>query len=168
MTEKSETISVREQWGRKEKYVKPLLKGLQYTFQHFMRKKITYQYPDERRPVSDNYRGLHRLIKDEQGQYKCVACGLCAAICPADAITLTPYEDEGGTRYPVEFYVDELRCIFCGFCEEICPRGAIELTKVYDYVDYTREDCIFDMKKLEDPEQFWFKEKKGRFQKLLG
>ena len=109
--------------------------------------------------MRERWRGLHRLKTDEQGNLKCVACGLCAVICPSRAISIVPYEEEGGTRYPREFVIDELRCIFCGFCQEACPKDAIELTKVYDYVDYRREDLKFDIEKLKNPEQFIFKGK---------
>jgi NADH-quinone oxidoreductase subunit I len=88
-----------------------------------------------------------------------VACGLCARICPSEAITIVPYEEEGGTRYPKKFVINELRCIFCGFCQEACPKGAITLTEVYDYIDYNRTDFIFDIEKLKTPEKLYFKGK---------
>ncbi len=141
------------------KFIVPLLKGMVYTLKNFFSKPITIQYPSERREVSQRWRGLHKLKTDDRGELKCVACGLCACICPARAISITPYEEEGGTRYPKEFIVNEIRCIFCGFCEEACPRDAIELTKVYDYVDYNRQDFDFDIAKLKNPEQFVFKGK---------
>lgn len=141
------------------KYFLPFLKGLAYTLKNFFSKPITIQYPSQRREVSKRWRGLHRLKTDDSGSLKCVACGLCAAICPARAISITPYEEEGQTRYPKEFVINELRCIFCGYCEEACPKDAIELTRVYDYVDYNRQDFIFDIAKLKEPEQFIFEGK---------
>lgn len=163
-----EIIRVSRPKDARQKYATPLLKGLGYTLKNFCSRAKTIQYPEQRREVSQRWRGLHQLLQDDEGRLKCVACGLCAAICPARAIELTPYEEEGGIRYPREFVLDELRCIFCGFCEEVCPKGAIRLTQVYDYVDFTRENCLFDIEKLLDPEQFWFKEKKSKFQRLLG
>ncbi len=142
------------------KYITPILKGLAYTLKNFFSKPITIMYPEERREVSDRWRGLHRLKVDAQGKLLCVACGLCAKICPPQAITIVPYEEAGGTRYPKEFVIDELRCIFCGYCQEACPKDAIELSKVYDYVDYERENFIFDIEKLKNPEKYIFDSKK--------
>jgi NADH-quinone oxidoreductase chain I len=143
----------------KGKYILPLLKGMCYTLRQLFTKPITIEYPEQKREVSKRWRGLHRLKTDDKGGLKCVACGLCVTICPPDAIKVVPYEDEGGRRYPKEFVIDELRCIFCGFCAEACPMDAIELTKVYDYVDYNRDDFIFDITKLKTPEKFIFKGK---------
>ena len=141
------------------KFFVPLFKGLAYTLKNFFSKPVTIQYPTERREVSKRWRGLHRLVLDDGGDLKCVACGLCAKICPPQAISITPYEDEGGTIYPKEFVIDQLRCIFCGFCQEACPKYAIELTGVYDFVDYHREDFEFDITKLKIPERFIFQGK---------
>lgn len=143
----------------KGKYIFPLLKGMCYTLRQLFTKPITIEYPEQKREVSKRWRGLHRLKTNDKGDLKCVACGLCVTICPPDAIKVVPYEDEGGRRYPKEFIIDELRCIFCGFCAEACPMDAIELTKVYDYVDYNRNDFLFDISKLKTPEKFIFKGK---------
>ncbi len=153
------TINVSLNRPEKGKYILPLLKGLFYTLKQLFTKPITIEYPTKKREVSKRWRGLHRLKTDDKGKLKCVACGLCAAICPSDAIKVCPYEEEGGERYPKEFIIDEIRCIFCGFCAEACPMDAIELTGVYDYVDYNRSDFIFDISKLKTPEEFIFKGK---------
>lgn len=152
-------IRVSSRRQEKGKLIVPLLKGLVYTLKNLFSKKVTILYPEHRRAVSKRWRGLHRLKTDENGELKCVACGLCAVICPPEAIRMTPYEEDGGTRYPLEFFIDEIRCIYCGFCQEACPKDAIELTGVYDYVDYTRADLQFDIEKLKRPEDFIFKGK---------
>ncbi len=155
----SDIIHVSKGRPEKGKYVQPLLKGLSFILKNFLSKPVTLQYPTEKTQRSSRWRGLHRLNVDENGKLKCVACGLCARTCPSEAITIVPYEEEGGTRYPVKFVINELRCIFCGFCQEACPKEAIVLTQVYDYIDYNREDFIFDIEKLKNPEQFSFKGK---------
>lgn len=119
----------------------------------------TMEYPEQRRenmPVSEggmykpNYRGIHRLNRDEQGRVKCVACFMCATACPAHCIHIegeqAPWDDR--EKYPAKFDIDELRCIYCGMCEEACPVDAIELTPEYDIVGMSRAEMIFDKTKL--------------------
>src|SRR6185437_5379935 len=101
---------------------------------------------------SPNYRGVHRLNKDEQGRVKCVACMLCATACPAHCIDIvgasTPETWPDREKYCESFVIDELRCIYCGMCEEACPVEAIELTGLYDLTGLSREQMIFDKTKL--------------------
>ena len=110
------------------------------------------QYPEEQHVPSPNYRGVHRLNKDEQGRVKCVACMLCATACPAhciDIVGATAPETWPTARNTREsFVIDELRCIYCGMCEEACPVEAIELTGLYDLTGLSREQMIFDKTKL--------------------
>jgi formate hydrogenlyase subunit 6/NADH:ubiquinone oxidoreductase subunit I len=91
-----------------------------------------------------NFRGVHRLNRDEAGRVRCVACFMCSTACPADCIHIegaaSPWDDR--EKYPVKFDIDELRCIFCGMCEEACPVDAIELTQAYDVIGLSRLDCI--------------------------
>jgi len=119
--------------------ITPLLKGLAFTLGRFFSKPITYQYPEEKREVADRWRGLHRL-KTENGRVKCVACGLCEAVCPANVITVEAKETPDGRRFPQRFVVEVTRCIFCGYCQEACPKDAIELTRNYEFCGYTREE----------------------------
>src|SRR5262249_15872517 len=119
----------------------------------------TLQYPEERREQRKpeeggievrNFRGVHRLNRDEQGRVKCVACMMCPTICPARCIHIeaaeSPWDDR--EKYPRKFEIDELRCIFCGMCEEACPVDAIELTPEYDVVGLSRQEMVFDKEKL--------------------
>lgn len=119
----------------------------------------TMQYPEERReqlPVEEgglyapNFRGVHRLNRDEAGRVKCVACMMCPTICPARCIHIeaaeSPWDDR--EKYPKKFEIDELRCIYCGMCEEACPVDAIELTTEYDIVGRSRQEMVFDKEKL--------------------
>ena len=78
------------------------------------------------------------MLTDEQGRAKCVACGLCPQICPANCIKLVPGEDEEGNRYPLMFEIDEFRCIFCGYCQEVCPEEAIHVGVHYENSEYSR------------------------------
>ena len=146
-------------------YLPEVFKGLGTTLRHFFTSfggigtSRTMSYPEQRREdmaVEDggmeksNFRGVHRLNRDEKGRVKCVACMMCPTICPAKCIHITagesPWDDR--EKYPVKFEIDELRCIYCGMCEEACPVDAIELTTEYDVVGLTRQEMIFDKEKL--------------------
>jgi NADH-quinone oxidoreductase subunit I len=132
-------------------YLPQIVQGLAVTARHLFKKKITVQYPEEKVQVRvENYRGVHRLNRDENGRVACVACFMCPTACPAQCIHIeageSPWPDR--EKYPVKFDIDELRCIFCGMCEEACPVDAIELTPVYDLVGLTRQQMILDKEKL--------------------
>ncbi|MGL4464517.1 MAG: NuoI/complex I 23 kDa subunit family protein [Planctomycetia bacterium] len=131
-------------------YLPAVLEGLKTTLQHVFSPKVTQQYPEEKPDLPPNYRGVHRLNRDDQGRVKCVACMLCATACPANCITIVgdqaPWSDRD--KYPIKFEIDELRCIFCGMCEEACPVDAIELTGIYDATGLTRGQMIYDREKL--------------------
>ena len=145
-------------------YVPQVLIGLGTTMKHMFDvvvkgKDRVVQYPEERREdvgveqggiLSQTYRGVHRLNKDEEGRVKCVACFMCSTACPARCIHIeaapSPWPDR--EKYPQKFDIDELRCIYCGMCEEACPCDAIELTHEYDIVGLTRQEMIFDKSKL--------------------
>ena len=117
----------------------PLIKGMMKTFGYIFTKPITYQYPEQKREVSDRWRGLHRL-KTENGKIKCVACGLCEVVCPANVISVDRKMTDDGRSFPSRFDVEVTRCIFCGYCQEACPKDAIELTRNYEFCDYRRQD----------------------------
>lgn len=132
-------------------YLPQIVGGMRTTLRHMFKKKITLQYPEKKREQRiENYRGVHRLNRDEKGRVACVACFMCQTACPAHCIHIvgaeSPWEDR--EKYPVQFDIDELRCIYCGMCEEACPVDAIELTPEYDLIGRSREEMIFDKEKL--------------------
>jgi NADH-quinone oxidoreductase subunit I len=137
-------------------YLPAIAQGIATTVKHmFTGKPMTRQYPEVEPDVSLNYRGVHRLNRDEKGRVKCVACFLCQTACPANCIAIeaagTSKDDPDWSdrdKYPASFVIDELRCIYCGMCEEACPVDAIELTSIYDLTGLTREEMIFDKEKL--------------------
>jgi NADH-quinone oxidoreductase subunit I len=98
--------------------------------------------------VSPRWRGTHRMLTDEQGRSKCVACGLCPQICPANCIKLVPGEDEQGHRYPLIYEIDEFRCVFCGYCQEVCPEEAIHVGVHYENAEYSRDRFVYDLERL--------------------
>jgi NADH-quinone oxidoreductase subunit I len=133
-------------------YLPAIVSGLGITAKHVFQPRVTVQYPEEPHAIPDplNYRGVHRLNRDEQGRVKCVACFLCATACPAHCIDIVAAESPWSDRekYPERFVIDELRCIYCGMCEEACPVDAVELTSLYNLTGKSREEMIFDKEKL--------------------
>jgi NADH-quinone oxidoreductase subunit I len=89
------------------------------------------------------------MLTDEQGRSKCVACGLCPQICPANCIKLVPGEDEHGNRYPLIYEIDEFRCIFCGYCQEVCPEEAIHVGVHFENSEYSRGRFVYDLERLQ-------------------
>ena len=133
-------------------YVRATLKGLRITFKHIFQKKWTMQYPEETSDgewtISNRWRGTHRMAVDENGKAKCVACGLCPRVCPANCIKLIPGEDEHGNRYPLVYEIDEFRCVFCGYCQEVCPEEAIHVGVHYENAEYSRDGFVYDLERL--------------------
>jgi len=126
----------------------PMLKGLMLTLNRFFSKPITVQYPEERIPSAPRWRGVQYFEKDERGKTKCVACGLCMAVCPSQCIYIETAEDEEGRRYPMTYELDSSRCIYCGFCEEACPVNAIFMGRTYDWVEGERKPLLMDTEHL--------------------
>jgi NADH-quinone oxidoreductase subunit I len=115
-------------------FLPAVVKGLGVTMRHFfgniMEKKetVTVEYPEERPPLPERYRGLHRLMHRDDGQVRCVACMCCPTACPAHCITIVAEETgNGNEKRPAIFEIDELRCIVCGLCVEACPCDAIRM-----------------------------------------
>ncbi|KAK3605143.1 hypothetical protein CHS0354_000812 [Potamilus streckersoni] len=131
-------------------YIPRILFGMIYTFKQMFARKITTTYPDKKWIPSSIFRGRPVLVeREDHTGTRCVACGLCARVCPPLAIniqaneTLLPQE-----RQPETFEIDMLRCIFCGYCEEICPEEAIIMSSEYDITFSSREEAIFNKEKL--------------------
>jgi NADH-quinone oxidoreductase subunit I len=125
-----------------------LLKGMLLTGRYFFARKITVQYPEERTPQSNRFRGLHALRRYANGEERCIACKLCEAVCPAMAITIESEEREDKTRRTTRYDIDLTKCIFCGFCEESCPVDSIVETRILDYHGESRGDLIYTKEML--------------------
>ena len=133
-------------------YLPIVADGLTTTLSHMFSRKVTEEYPEQEPNLPPNYRGVHRLNRDQDGRVKCVACYMCATACPAHCIDIVaapaPTDWKDREKYPETFVIDELRCIYCGMCEEACPVDAIELTTLYDLTGLSREQMMFDKEKL--------------------
>lgn len=135
-------------------YLPEIFKALWYTFKQMLAPTFTMSYPEEQWEPPSIFRGRPVLVKDD-GQERCVACGLCARACPPLAISMQANEDaeDPKERYPDFFEINMLRCIYCGYCEEVCPEEAIVMSKDYDIVFQSREEAIYDKEKLMVPKE---------------
>lgn len=126
-----------------------LFQGMALTLKYFFQPKVTVQFPEERTPQSNRFRGLHALRRYPNGEERCIACKLCEAVCPALAITIEagPRQNDG-TRRTTKYEIDLFKCIFCGFCEESCPVDSIVETRVFDYHFEKRGENIMTKARL--------------------
>lgn len=141
-------------------YVPMIVKGMIVTSKHFFRnlkgyitkKPTTFvvQYPEQRVDYPDAFRGMPVLVQLDNGQPRCVACGLCEFACPTDCISILPGELEGAgiERYPKVFDIDMSRCMFCGLCEEACPEEAIVMSREVEISSYDRASLMFHKEDL--------------------
>ncbi|RYZ39897.1 MAG: NADH-quinone oxidoreductase subunit I [Myxococcaceae bacterium] len=162
---------------RERMYIPELLRGLAITTRHFFRNMFgtrdpnpevqertgmnlmtTVEYPEEKPIYPEGYRGLHRLVPRDDGKPRCVACYMCATICPAQCIYIEAGEYETTDadaesvvieKYPTQFVIDELRCIVCGLCVDACPKDAIRMdTYMHTPSEYNRQNFVYDIPKL--------------------
>jgi NADH-quinone oxidoreductase subunit I len=151
-------------------YIPEIMKGMALTMRHFFKNTkelvlgqtpdpvlegleegiTTINYPEEKRPYPERFRGMHRLTLRDDGSPRCVACLCCSTACPAQCISIDPAEypegdpRRGYERFPGSFVIDELRCIFCGFCVEACPCDAIRMDTGIHAAPYdSREQFIY-------------------------
>ena len=125
-----------------------LLKGLRLTGSYMLKGSVTLQYPEEKAPVSPRFRGLHALRRYENGEERCIACKLCEAVCPAQAITIEAEPRNDGSRRTTRYDIDMTKCIYCGFCQEACPVDAIVEGPNFEFATETREELFYDKDKL--------------------
>jgi NADH-quinone oxidoreductase subunit I len=145
-------------------YLPAIAEGLGVTFRHFMKNWfgnltgrrhktdiVTIEYPDQKKPYPERFRGLHRLMLRDDGEVRCVACMMCPTVCPAHCITIVAEEAPDGRieKRPKIFEIDELRCVVCGLCAEACPCDAIRMdTGEHAKPTYRRVDGVLDKEEL--------------------
>jgi NADH-quinone oxidoreductase subunit I len=137
--------------------IAPILLGHWITLKNlvstlFGRGLATVSFPEQKRKTSGRYRGIHILTQREDGSPKCVACYMCATVCPAECIHIESGERPEATieKYPTRFEIDLLRCVYCGFCVDACPEEAILMSRENDLVGTSREELIIGRDQLMD------------------
>ena len=125
-----------------------LVSGLALTFRYMFRPAVTVNYPYEKGPLSRRFRGEHALRRYPNGEERCIACKLCEAVCPAQAITIEAEPREDGSRRTTRYDIDMLKCIYCGLCQEACPVDAIVEGPNFEYSTEGREELLYDKERL--------------------
>ena len=152
-------------------YIPQIVSGLKVTTAHLLRNlylhsahrlgllqnrraAVTFQYPEEPRPLAARFRSRHRLTVRDDGTPRCVGCMLCETVCPAHCITIVAGEhpDPNVEKYPVRFDIDLGVCVYCGYCVEVCPEDAIRMdTGILDVAAYSRDAMKLDIHELMNP-----------------
>ena len=134
--------------GARTVFLTELLSGLALTFRYMFRHKVTINYPFEKGPLSPRFRGEHALRRYPNGEERCIACKLCEAVCPAQAITIEAEPRADGSRRTTRYDIDMVKCIYCGLCQEACPVDAIVEGPNFEFATETREELLYDKDKL--------------------
>ena len=135
--------------GARSLLLSELLSGMALTLRYMFKPAVTVNYPYEKGPLSSRFRGEHALRRYPSGEERCIACKLCEAICPAQAITIEagPRRNDG-TRRTTRYDIDMTKCIYCGYCQEACPVDAIVEGPNFEFASETREELFYDKDKL--------------------
>ena len=136
-------------------FLTEILRGFTLGIQYFFRKKVTLNYPFEKGYLSSRFRGEHVLRRYGTGEERCIACKLCEAICPAQAITIENEMRSDGSRRTTRYDIDMTKCIYCGFCQEACPVDAIVEGPNFEFATETREELLYNKAKLLDNGDKW-------------
>lgn len=125
-----------------------ILSGMRLTLRYFFTRKATLNYPFEKNAISPRFKGEHALRRYPNGEERCIACKLCEAVCPAQAIMIEAEPREDGSRRTTRYDIDMTKCIYCGLCEEACPVDAIVEGPNFEFATETREELMYDKERL--------------------
>ena len=136
-------------------FLSEFIKGLFISIKFIFKPKATINYPFEKGSISPRFRGEHALRRYPNGEERCIACKLCEAVCPAQAITIESESKEDGSRRAARYDIDMVKCIYCGLCQEACPVDAIVQGPNFEFSTETREELYYNKEKLLENGDRW-------------
>tara|TARA_Y100000590_G_scaffold211006_1_gene239049 strand:+ start:7177 stop:7662 length:486 start_codon:yes stop_codon:yes gene_type:complete len=136
-------------------FLSEFIKATIIAIKEIFKRKKTINYPFEKGKISARFRGEHALRRYPNGEERCIACKLCEAVCPAQAITIESEERSDGSRKTTRYDIDMLKCIYCGLCEESCPVDAIVQGPNFEFATETREELYYNKEKLMENGDKW-------------
>jgi len=145
-------------------FMTDLVRGLLMAMSHILREPATINYPFEKGPLSPRFRGEHALRRYPSGEERCIACKLCEAICPAQAITIEAEARPDGSRRTTRYDIDMTKCIYCGFCQEACPVDAIVEGPNFEFSTETHQELLYNKEKLLENGDRWEAEIAGNIE----
>lgn len=135
-----------------------ILVGMTLTLKYLFKPKVTLAYPHEKTPLSPRFKGEHALRRYANGEERCIACKLCEAVCPAQAITIEAESRKDGSRRTTKYDIDMTKCIYCGLCQEACPVDAIVEGPNMEFATETHEELLYNKEKLLKNGDIWEQE----------
>lgn len=145
------------------RYIKSLalyeiIVGMALTLRYLFKPKVTLNYPYEKSPISPRFKGEHALRRYPNGEERCIACKLCEAVCPAQAILIEAEERADGSRRTTRYDIDMTKCIYCGLCQEACPVDAIVEGPNFEFATETHEELLYNKERLLKNGDMWEQE----------